>query len=178
MLGVFAEFETDLHRERQVEGIARAKATGIHAGKGRPASIDAAPIRKIKAQGLGATAIAKALETAAVPIQNRRIEIGSEREPIFSSREFLADRRAGTSRSERRRSGQRWPAMPKQPKPNGTPGKKPPAPSAKIRLARTPLQQRIGSEPLARPAQRRSTARKEVDETAPRPAASRRGSKP
>jgi DNA invertase Pin-like site-specific DNA recombinase len=38
MLGVFAEFETNLRRERQMEGIARAKANGVYAGKGRPAS--------------------------------------------------------------------------------------------------------------------------------------------
>jgi DNA invertase Pin-like site-specific DNA recombinase len=61
MLGVFAEFETNLRRERQTEGIARAKVSGIYAGKRRPASIDAARIREMKAQGLGATAIAKAL---------------------------------------------------------------------------------------------------------------------
>ena len=36
MLGVFAEFETNLRRERQLEGIARAKAEGVY--KGRPAS--------------------------------------------------------------------------------------------------------------------------------------------
>jgi DNA invertase Pin-like site-specific DNA recombinase len=39
MLGVFAEFETNLRRERQLEGIAKAKAAGVY--KGRPASIDA-----------------------------------------------------------------------------------------------------------------------------------------
>jgi DNA invertase Pin-like site-specific DNA recombinase len=41
MLGVFAEFETNLRRERQLEGITKAKAAGVY--KGRPASIDAAP---------------------------------------------------------------------------------------------------------------------------------------
>jgi DNA invertase Pin-like site-specific DNA recombinase len=61
MLGVFAEFETNLRRERQMEGIARAKANGVYAGKGRPASIDVARVRELKAQGLGATEIAKAL---------------------------------------------------------------------------------------------------------------------
>ena len=35
MLGVFAEFETNLRRERQLEGIADAKARGVYAGKGR-----------------------------------------------------------------------------------------------------------------------------------------------
>jgi hypothetical protein len=52
MLGVFAEFETNLRRERQLEGIAKAKAAGVY--KGRPASIDAAQVRAMKAQGLGA----------------------------------------------------------------------------------------------------------------------------
>jgi hypothetical protein len=48
---VFAEFETNLRRERQLEGIAKAKAAGVY--KGRPASIDAAQVRAMKAQGLG-----------------------------------------------------------------------------------------------------------------------------
>ena len=38
MLGVFAEFETNLRRERQPEGIAKSKAAGVY--KGRPASTD------------------------------------------------------------------------------------------------------------------------------------------
>jgi DNA invertase Pin-like site-specific DNA recombinase len=38
MVGVFAEFETNLRRERQLEGIAKAKAAGVY--NGRPASID------------------------------------------------------------------------------------------------------------------------------------------
>ena len=60
MLGVFAEFETNLRRERQLEGIARAKAAGVY--QGRPASIDAAKVRAMKAEGMGATEIAKALK--------------------------------------------------------------------------------------------------------------------
>ena len=35
MLGVFAEFETNLRRERQMTGIAEAKARDVYAGKGR-----------------------------------------------------------------------------------------------------------------------------------------------
>ena len=60
MLGVFAEFETNLRRERQLEGIAKAKAAGVY--KGRPTSIDTARVRELKAQGLGASKIAKALK--------------------------------------------------------------------------------------------------------------------
>jgi DNA invertase Pin-like site-specific DNA recombinase len=59
MLGVFAEFETNLRRERQLEGIAKAKAAGVY--KGRPASIDEARIRELKAQGMRPTDIAKSL---------------------------------------------------------------------------------------------------------------------
>src|SRR5882672_5084134 len=33
MLGVFAEFETNLRRERQLEGIARAKVEGVYQGR-------------------------------------------------------------------------------------------------------------------------------------------------
>jgi DNA invertase Pin-like site-specific DNA recombinase len=60
MLGVFAEFETNLRRERQLEGIAKAKAAGVY--KGRPPSIDSARVRELKAQGHGPVAIAKQLK--------------------------------------------------------------------------------------------------------------------
>jgi DNA invertase Pin-like site-specific DNA recombinase len=47
MLGVFAEFETNLRRERQLEGIAKAMAAGVY--KGRPPSIEASRVRELKA---------------------------------------------------------------------------------------------------------------------------------
>ena len=59
MLGVFAEFETNLRRERQLEGIADAKARGVY--KGRKATIDPTKIKQMKAGGMGPSAIAKAL---------------------------------------------------------------------------------------------------------------------
>lgn len=59
MLGVFAEFETAIRRERQMEGIAKAKEAGVY--KGRPPSIKANEIAALKANGLGASAIAKQL---------------------------------------------------------------------------------------------------------------------
>jgi DNA invertase Pin-like site-specific DNA recombinase len=59
MLGVFAEFETNLRRERQMEGIEAAKARGVY--KGRPANIDAGEVKRLKAEGLGATEIAERL---------------------------------------------------------------------------------------------------------------------
>jgi DNA invertase Pin-like site-specific DNA recombinase len=60
MLGVFAEFETNLRKERQAEGIAKAKAAGVY--KGRPPSIDVMKVRDLKKKGLGASEIAKALK--------------------------------------------------------------------------------------------------------------------
>ena len=60
MLGVFAEFETNLRRERQLEGIRAAKAKGVY--KGRRPSIDRAEVRRLRdAEGLGASAIARRL---------------------------------------------------------------------------------------------------------------------
>jgi DNA invertase Pin-like site-specific DNA recombinase len=57
MLGVFAEFETNLRRERQIEGIARAKAKGVY--RGRKATISADAIKRLKSEGHGASAIAR-----------------------------------------------------------------------------------------------------------------------
>ena len=59
MLGVFAEFENNLRRERQMEGINAAKARGVY--KGRKPSIKSDDIRRLRREGLGATAIAKKL---------------------------------------------------------------------------------------------------------------------
>jgi DNA invertase Pin-like site-specific DNA recombinase len=57
---VFAEFETNLRRERQLEGVAKAKAAGVY--KGRPPSIEASRVREMKAQGMRPVDIAKALK--------------------------------------------------------------------------------------------------------------------
>jgi DNA invertase Pin-like site-specific DNA recombinase len=60
MLGVFAEFETNLRRERQMEGIAAAKARGVYTG--RKPRIDPATVRRLhEEQKLGPAAIAKQL---------------------------------------------------------------------------------------------------------------------
>lgn len=62
MLGVFAEFETNLRKERQMEGILKAKASGKY--KGRKPSIDRDKVQELKAQGLGASKIAQELGIA------------------------------------------------------------------------------------------------------------------
>lgn len=63
MLGVFAEFETNLRKERQAEGIAKAKAKGVYTG--RKPSIDVDEVRRLRdVEGMGATEIARKLGLA------------------------------------------------------------------------------------------------------------------
>ena len=59
MLSVFAEFETNLRKERQMEGIAKAKEKGVY--KGRKPSVDVARVKELRDSGMGASAIAKEL---------------------------------------------------------------------------------------------------------------------
>ena len=59
MLGVFAEFDTAIRKERQMEGIAKAKAAGVY--KGRKISVDTEKVRKLKAAGARPAAIAREL---------------------------------------------------------------------------------------------------------------------
>jgi DNA invertase Pin-like site-specific DNA recombinase len=61
ILAAFAEFETRLRRERQLEGIAKAKEAGVYAGKGRPRKIDRDEIARLKAEGVSPTEIARKL---------------------------------------------------------------------------------------------------------------------
>ena len=57
ILGAVAAFENDIRRERQLEGIAKAKAEGRY--KGRPATIDPDEVKALKEKGLGASQIAR-----------------------------------------------------------------------------------------------------------------------
>ncbi|MES3055855.1 recombinase family protein [Sphingomonas faeni] len=59
MLGVFAQFETAIRKERQMEGIAKAKANGVY--KGRKPSVDAIAVRSLRDEGVGPSEIAKRL---------------------------------------------------------------------------------------------------------------------
>ena len=52
MLGVFAEFETNLRRERQAEGISAAKARGIYNGWPRVSHQPKSPARWVSRVGL------------------------------------------------------------------------------------------------------------------------------
>ncbi len=62
MLSAFGEFETEIRKERQREGIAAAKAKGAASPyKGRPASIDAEKVTQLRDEGVGPAEIARRL---------------------------------------------------------------------------------------------------------------------
>jgi DNA invertase Pin-like site-specific DNA recombinase len=60
MLGVFAEFETNLRKERQLEGIAKAKAQGIY--KGGTRQIDRDTVLDLQSKGFKPAEIATKLK--------------------------------------------------------------------------------------------------------------------
>lgn len=59
MLGVFAEFETNIRRERQMAGIEAAKKRGVYAG--RPKKVDSEEVKKLEAKGMTIPQIAEQL---------------------------------------------------------------------------------------------------------------------
>jgi DNA invertase Pin-like site-specific DNA recombinase len=75
MLGAIAEFETDLRRERQLEGIAKAKADGRY--KGRPATVDGEAIIAALANGDKPTAVAKRFNVARSTVYRVAAQHGS-----------------------------------------------------------------------------------------------------
>ncbi|WP_290921416.1 recombinase family protein [Halodesulfovibrio sp.] len=72
MLGVFAEFETNLRRERQLAGIAKAKKEGKY--KGRPTAHNKNRIREMLAEGISHSAIAKKLGCSTKTVQRVKKE--------------------------------------------------------------------------------------------------------
>lgn len=61
ILAAFAEFESDIRRERQRDGIERTKAENPDRYRGRRPTVDADKIRALAAQGVGPSTIAKQL---------------------------------------------------------------------------------------------------------------------
>lgn len=61
VLGGIAEFEREIMLERQREGVARAKAEGKYKGRKPTAMAQADEVRRLKAEGVGATEIAARL---------------------------------------------------------------------------------------------------------------------
>ena len=78
MLGVFAEFETNLRRERQSEGIAAAKRRGAY--RGRPPRIDMDAIRERIAEGQSPTRIAREMGISRGTVYKARGEEGEHGE--------------------------------------------------------------------------------------------------
>lgn len=73
MLGVFAQMETALRRERQMEGIKAAKARGVYKG-GKP-RVDRDAIEKALEAGERPTALAKRLGIARASVYRVRDEL-------------------------------------------------------------------------------------------------------
>jgi DNA invertase Pin-like site-specific DNA recombinase len=66
MLGVFAEFETNIRRERQAEGIAAAKLKGVY--KGSKKKIDDNEIKQMKSDNMKVSDIAKKLGISRITV--------------------------------------------------------------------------------------------------------------
>ena len=75
MLAVFAQFETDVRRERQAEGIALAKKAGAY--KGGKQRIDRREVRALAAKGDGPAAVARALGVSRMSVYRILGERGS-----------------------------------------------------------------------------------------------------
>ena len=60
VLASIAEFEADIRKERQREGIDRAKTAGVYTG--RKATIDPETVRSLRLQGVSPTEIAKQMK--------------------------------------------------------------------------------------------------------------------
>lgn len=73
MLGVFAEFETNLRRERQAEGIAAAKTKGVY--KGRPPKINMDDIKRRLSEGERPLEIARDMGVARSTVYKEKSRI-------------------------------------------------------------------------------------------------------
>jgi len=76
MLAVFAEFETNLRKERQLAGIAKAKAKGVY--KGRPATLNKDTIRRMLEDGQSHAGIARKMGCSTKSVQRVRQEMANE----------------------------------------------------------------------------------------------------
>jgi DNA invertase Pin-like site-specific DNA recombinase len=72
MLGVFAEFETNLRKERQLAGIAKAKQERPEAYQGRKATTDKAEVKELLAKGLTPTEVAKKMNIGRATVYRYR----------------------------------------------------------------------------------------------------------
>ena len=73
MLAVFAQFETDVRRDRQAEGIAKAKKAGVYTG-GKP-RISRSEVGKLLKCGVGPAAIARSLGVSRMSVYRIKQEV-------------------------------------------------------------------------------------------------------
>ena len=67
MLGAFSEYERNIIRKRQAEGIEKAKANGVYA---KARKINPAKIRQLRSEGVGATEICRRLSCSRTTVYN------------------------------------------------------------------------------------------------------------
>lgn len=80
MMGVFAEFERAIIRERVMSGLARAKAEGIALGRPSLGDADAARVKAIKAElaaGKGIRRIARELQAGVGTVMRIKAELAA-----------------------------------------------------------------------------------------------------
>lgn len=85
VLAVFAQFETDVRRERQAEGIAKAKKAGVYTG-GKP-RIERAMVLELLNENLGVASTARKLGISRMSVYRIMLEAqGRTKSPSTSSR--------------------------------------------------------------------------------------------
>lgn len=72
MLGAFSEYERNIIRKRQAEGIEKAKANGVYS-KARKINPD--KIRQLRSEGIGATEICRKLSCSRTSVYNALKEV-------------------------------------------------------------------------------------------------------
>lgn len=80
MLDAFAEFETNLRRERQAEGIAAAKQRGAY--RGRVPKIDMTVIQTKLSEGLSPTEISRDMGVSRGTVHKAKVLMRSRSEAI------------------------------------------------------------------------------------------------
>ncbi|MBD8619739.1 recombinase family protein [Sphingomonas sp. CFBP 13728] len=71
MLGAVAEFETEIRKERQLEGIAAAKARGVY--KGRQRATDSSTIRAMLDEGMKPGEVARSLGVSRMTVHRAKL---------------------------------------------------------------------------------------------------------
>lgn len=92
ILGAVAEFENDIRRERQRDGIEKAKERGVY--RGRPATINGDSIASLRVQGFGATAIAQKLGISRASVYRLSIHVKGTIPPSREADQRVHDRPA------------------------------------------------------------------------------------